>query len=257
MRLLFSGESRPKPMDACHPGSRGLWSLGPEESQTALVSCGWAALQYMSCSHVSSAQLAQAVCPQKWLKHVKTPSLGFGLTDQIQKMVTFQPKGPGGDSRGPNRFVKRARMGNVWYVFTEYLTCFQVITPAWHQKLKRSECYLRNSKNTFKLQTLKNSVTFLPGQACKTSNVGQWAHSQASVRSLPPCAFGFPPAPPGLIAQMPELATVSPGVAAMVAHALQAPPLTTPGMPPPPPSVLAMPVRCGRPSMVPRCGGYL
>ena len=76
-------------------------------------------------------------------------------------------------------------------------------------------------------------------------------------RPLPPCAFGLPPAPPGLIAQMPELATVSPGVAALVAHAHQAPPLTTPGMPPPPPSVLAMPVRCGRPSMVPRCGGDL
>ena len=75
-------------------------------------------------------------------------------------------------------------------------------------------------------------------------------------RPLPACAFGLPPAPPGLIAQMPELATVSPGVAAMVAEALRAPPLTTPGMPPPPQSVLAMPVRCGRTSMVPRCGGY-
>ena len=76
-------------------------------------------------------------------------------------------------------------------------------------------------------------------------------------RPLPACAFGLPPAPPGLIAQMPELATVSPGVAAMVAEALRAPPLTTPGMPPPPQSVLAMPVRCGRTSMVPRCGGHL
>lgn len=77
-------------------------------------------------------------------------------------------------------------------------------------------------------------------------------------RPLPPCAFGLPPAPPGLIAQMPELATVSPGVAAMVAQALQAPPLTTATMPAPPQSVLAMPVRCGRTSMVPpRCGGDL
>ena len=29
-------------LDACHPGSRRLWSLGPEESQTALVPFGWA-----------------------------------------------------------------------------------------------------------------------------------------------------------------------------------------------------------------------
>ena len=65
-------------------------------------------------------------------------------------------------------------------------------------------------------------------------------------RPLPACAFGFPPAPPGLIAQMRELATVSPRVAAMVAEALRRGPpgstLTTPGMPPPPQSVLPMPV---------------
>ena len=119
---------------------------------------------------------------------------------------------------------------------------------------------------------MENSVTFLPGQVCKTGK-GQWALSQASAPSglLPSCpepshhvpclpAHLASPCPSRLIAQMPELATVFPRVAAMVAEALRRGPpgstLTTPGMPPPPQSVLPMPVWCGRASMVPRCGGY-
>ena len=102
-------------------------------------------------------------------------------------------------------------------------------------------------------QDLKGSMSPLP------SFGPQWFTAKLpgslAPRPLPDCAFHLPPAPPGLIAQMPELATVPPGVAAMVAKALRAPPLTTPTMPPPPPSVLALPVRCGRASMVPPCCG--
>lgn len=110
-----------------------------------------------------------------------------------------------------------------------------------------------------------DKIAFQPGQDLKGSmsplpSFGpQWFTAKLpgslAPRPLPDCAFHLPPAPPGLIAQMPELATVPPGVAAMVAKALRAPPLTTPTMPPPPPSVLALPVRCGRASMVPPCCG--
>ena len=57
-------------------------------------------------------------------------------------------------------------------------------------------------------------------------------------RPLQPSAFQPPPVPPGLMAQIPVLATVPPAVAAMVVQALRAPPLTTATMPAPPASVL-------------------
>ncbi|CAL1141848.1 unnamed protein product [Cladocopium goreaui] len=135
-----------------------------------------------------------------WMPVINGPGgSGFGLTNEIEKMVTFQPKG-----------VQDVKVGS--------MSPLPSFGPDWF-------------------------TSKLPGTLAP--------------RPLPACAFGLPPAPPGLIAQMPELATVSPGVAAMVAEALRAPPLTTPGMPPPPQSVLAMPVRCGRTSMVPRCGGRI
>ena len=106
------------------------------------------------------------------------------------------------------------------------------------------------------VQDLKGSMSPLPsfGPEWFTAKLPGGPGSLVP-RPLPECAFHLPPAPPGLIAQMPELATVPPGVAAMVAKALQAPPLTTPTMPPPPPSVLALPVRCGRSMGPPCCGG--
>ena len=120
------GKSPPKPiwMPVINGpgGSCPLAILGPDESQPNRFCLLWLGsgltwvyvFSDMSCSHAGSAQLAQAACFQEWLKHVQTPSLGFGLTDQIEKMVTFQPKVPeGGDFRGPKRFVKRTQKGNI------------------------------------------------------------------------------------------------------------------------------------------------
>ena len=76
-------------------------------------------------------------------------------------------------------------------------------------------------------------------------------------RQLPPSAFQPPPVPPGLMAQIPVLATVPPAVAAMVVEALRAPPLTTATMPAPPASVLLAGPLPYLPSIAPPyCGGY-
>ena len=157
----------------------------------------------------------------------------------------------------------------------------------------RTECYLRNPKSTFELHILLSAdrnrqqafdwtiirviiehiITLAP--YCPVTLYHRWPGVQDGKsmsplpsfgpewftsklppgtlppRPLPACAFGLSPAPPPRCRSWQRCPRGG-------SHG--GPPgstLTTPGIRPPPQSVLAMPVRCSRTSMVPCCGGDL